>query len=208
MLFHLAKWLLTLSNESKRFARLRLWQCKFDSDIVHWPRVKHQLQDALSNLRTDGNVTSDLDDRLLVCIAKTTNKWQAKRYLTRKNPRNVRLRTNKQYLDLINPHWEEIDKCLDVTNNRMPKDKRPRTIHSIVYSRTDEQCVLSRDYNGSLNRCIGMSRRPKLQSNAKIEGRQQNRTMCPYHSGNASCMHRIIHRLLDTKAKGACMIWW
>ena len=56
------KWLLTYKESTSRLAWGRLRLLKYEFDIQYRKEIKHQADDALTRLETDGHDTVEIDD--------------------------------------------------------------------------------------------------------------------------------------------------
>lgn len=70
----LLMWILSLSDTSERIDRWRLRLSTLDRNVVYRNRVKHEVAEAQSRLRTDGENKIDFDVGLFVCNVKNTQK--------------------------------------------------------------------------------------------------------------------------------------
>lgn len=68
----LLKWILNLSDASKRLVRWCLRLSELDIDVAHGAGLKHHVADAMSGLRTDGKGTIDLDHDRPACNVGNT----------------------------------------------------------------------------------------------------------------------------------------
>lgn len=67
------KWILNLSDSSKKLARWNVRLSELDFDVVNKAGVKHQAADALIRLHIEGNAKNDSNDDPPVCNVKITH---------------------------------------------------------------------------------------------------------------------------------------
>lgn len=65
-------WKVNLADLSRKLRHWPLRFSQFELDLVYRAVTKHQAADALSQLPTDGQDTTELDDELLVLTVMTT----------------------------------------------------------------------------------------------------------------------------------------